>query len=73
MPFPAPVRGFSAAEFESRTVRAQALMDAAGLDALLVSTPHNVRYFSGLDMQFWESPTRPWFIVVPRDGARRSR
>ncbi len=69
MPFPAPIRGFSAAEFESRTVRAQALMDAAGLDALLVSNPHNVRYFSGLDMQFWESPTRPWFIVVPRTGA----
>ena len=31
MPFPAPVRGSSAAEFEFRTVRAQALMDAAGV------------------------------------------
>lgn len=68
MPFPAPVRGFTTAEFEARTSRAQALMDADGLDALLVSTPQNVRYFSGLDMQFWESPTRPWFIVVPRSG-----
>jgi Xaa-Pro dipeptidase len=69
MPWAAPVRGFSISEFERRTARAQAVMDAAGLDALLVSTPHNVRYFSGLDMQFWESPTRPWFIVVPRQGA----
>jgi Xaa-Pro dipeptidase len=39
-----------------------------GLDALLVSAPPNVRYFSGFDTQFWESPTRPWFIVVPLDG-----
>ena len=68
MPFPAPVRGFSPAEFAGRTARAQKIMDAHKLDALLVSTPQNVRYFSGLDMQFWESPTRPWFIVVPRDG-----
>ncbi|MDX1434913.1 MAG: Xaa-Pro peptidase family protein, partial [Gammaproteobacteria bacterium] len=29
----------------------------------------NVRYFSGFDTQFWESPTRPWFLVVPREGA----
>jgi len=28
-----------------------------------------VRYFSGFDSQFWESPTRPWFIVVPANGA----
>jgi Xaa-Pro dipeptidase len=69
MPFAKPIRGFSTAEFEARTARAQAMMDAQRLDALLVSTPQNVRYFSGLDMQFWESPTRPWFIVVPRDGA----
>ena len=31
------------------------------------STPPNVRY-SGFDSQFWESPTRPWFIVVPASG-----
>jgi Xaa-Pro aminopeptidase len=38
------------------------------LDALLLTTPFNFRYFSGLDMQFWESPTRPWFLVVPARG-----
>lgn len=68
MPVPAPARGFSPVEFAARTARAQAIMDANRLDALLVSTPQNVRYFSGLDMQFWESPTRPWFVVVPRSG-----
>jgi Xaa-Pro dipeptidase len=43
-------------------------MHQARLDALLVTAPSNFRYFSGLDSQFWESPTRPWFIVVPADG-----
>ena len=44
-------------------------MDARGFDALLLTTPQNVRYFTGFDSQFWESPTRPWFVVVPREGA----
>jgi Xaa-Pro aminopeptidase len=64
-----PRRGFSPAEFERRTQRAQAIMDRHGFDALLLTTPQNVRYFTGFDSQFWESPTRPWFVVVPRSGA----
>lgn len=43
-------------------------MTEAGLDALLVTAEPNVRYFSGFDTQFWASPTRPWFLVVPREG-----
>ena len=39
------------------------------LDALVVTTAPNVRYFTGFNTQFWESPTRPWFVVVPREGA----
>lgn len=64
-----PQRGFSAAEFEKRTARAQQIMSRHGFDALLLTAPPNVRYFTGFDSQFWESPTRPWFIVVPREGA----
>lgn len=64
-----PKRGFSPAEFETRVHRAQAIMRARGLDALFVTSPPNVRYFTGFDSQFWESPTRPWFIVVPAEGA----
>jgi Xaa-Pro dipeptidase len=63
-----PKRGFTPSEFAHRTARAQSIMRKHGLDALLVSAPPNVRYFSGFDTQFWESPTRPWFIVVPLDG-----
>lgn len=64
-----PQRGFTAAEFEKRTSRAQKIMDHHGFDALLLTAPPNVRYFTGFDSQFWESPTRPWFVVVPREGA----
>ncbi|MGJ3258795.1 MAG: M24 family metallopeptidase [Rhodospirillales bacterium] len=65
---PAPPRGFPVSEFETRAARAQALMADAGLDALLVMTEPEVRYFTGFLTPFWHSPTRPWFVVVPRSG-----
>jgi Xaa-Pro aminopeptidase len=43
-------------------------MAAAGLEALLLSTEAEVRYFTGFLTRFWESPTRPWFLVVPATG-----
>lgn len=63
-----PPRGFPRAEFEARTERAQALMTSSGIGALLLNTEPEVRYFSGFHSQFWESPTRPWFLVVPATG-----
>ena len=56
-----PPRGFERLEFERRTARAQALLHNERLDALLVTTEPEFRYFSGFQSQFWESPTRPWF------------
>jgi Xaa-Pro aminopeptidase len=64
-----PVRGFPRAEFEARAERARRLMAAAELDALFVTSEQHVRYFTGFDSQFWASPTRPWFVVLPRAGA----
>jgi Xaa-Pro aminopeptidase len=64
----APPRGFAQAEFEARTARAQRLMAAREIDALLLTTEPELRYFSGFRSQFWESPTRPWFLVVPCEG-----
>jgi Xaa-Pro aminopeptidase len=63
-----PKHGFPAAEFAERHERARAAMDAAGFDALVVTTPANIRYFTGFETQFWESPTRPWYLIVPRQG-----
>ncbi|NQW09199.1 MAG: aminopeptidase P family protein [Alphaproteobacteria bacterium] len=61
-------RGFPSAEFEARIARAQAMMRTAELDALVVTSPPNVRYVTGFASEFWESPTRPWFVVVPAEG-----
>lgn len=63
-----PPRGFPESEFAARTARAQALMAEVRLDALLLTTEPEVRYFSGFLTQFWQSPTRPWFLVVPASG-----
>jgi Xaa-Pro dipeptidase len=63
-----PARGFATAEFEKRTERAQNAMADAGLAALLLTTEPEVRYFSGFLTPFWQSPTRPWFLVLPRQG-----
>ncbi|MBO9433267.1 aminopeptidase P family protein [Ruegeria sp. R13_0] len=62
------MRGFAPSEFEARTRRAQQLMDAAGLSALLLTTEADLRYFTGFLTRFWESPTRPWFLIVPVAG-----
>ncbi len=64
----APPRGFPVAEFENRTAKAQRLMADAGMDALLFCTEPEVRYFSGFLTPFWQSPTRPWFLIIPREG-----
>jgi Xaa-Pro aminopeptidase len=61
-------RGDSKQEVQSRVLRAQGAMREAGLDALLLTTEANVRYFSGYHSPFWQSPTRPWFLVVAANG-----
>ena len=61
--------GFSNEEFEIRLQRAQELLYENKLDALLITIPSNLRYFTGIDTNFWESPTRPWFLVVPLSGS----
>lgn len=63
-----PPRGFPEAEFRDRCIRIQTMMRAAGLDALLLTTEPDVRYVTGFLTRFWESPTRPWFVVVPQSG-----
>jgi len=64
----APPRGFPPQEFAARCRKAQDLMARAGFNALLLSTEPEVRYFSGYLTQFWQSPTRPWFLVLPAEG-----
>ncbi|MBM1219082.1 aminopeptidase P family protein [Ponticoccus sp. SC2-23] len=60
--------GFAPTEYQARCDAAQQMMDAAGLDALLLTTEADLRYFSGFLTRFWESPTRPWFLILPAQG-----
>ena len=63
-----PPRGFERAEFEQRTQKLQQRMAEQHIDAVFFTTEPEFRYFSGFKSQFWESPTRPWFLVVPSSG-----
>ncbi|MCS5559627.1 MAG: Xaa-Pro peptidase family protein, partial [Oceanospirillaceae bacterium] len=63
-----PQRDFVLAEFEQRMARAQTMMREQQLDGVLLTTETNVRYFSGYFTQFWQSPTRPWFLLLPATG-----
>jgi Xaa-Pro aminopeptidase len=59
---------FSEADYQDRTTKTQALIADAGLSVLLLTSEPDVRYFSGYLTRFWESPTRPWFLLVPASG-----
>ena len=61
-------QGFETTEFKARLTGAQSRMNAADLDANLLTTEPDIRYFTGYLTRFWESPCRPWFLVLPRSG-----
>lgn len=63
-----PPRGFLQSEYESRTVRAQQQMALARLDAILLTSAADISYFSGFITRFWQSPSRPWFLLLPAEG-----
>jgi len=61
-------RGFEVGEFRNRLAKAQGMMVEAGLAALLLTTEPEIRYFTGFLTRFWESTSRPWFLLVPATG-----
>ena len=61
-------RGFAPEEYQARVRAAQSGMAAAGLGALLLTTEPEIRYFTGFLTRFWESPSRPWFLILPVTG-----
>ncbi|WP_340161359.1 Xaa-Pro peptidase family protein [uncultured Hoeflea sp.] len=59
---------FPADEYRRRTTALQREMARGEIDALLLTTPADVFYTTGFLTRFWESPARPWFVVVPAAG-----
>ena len=43
-------------------------MQQHGISALLLTTEPEIRYFTGFLTRFWESPSRPWFLIIPDSG-----
>jgi len=64
----APERGFPDEEFGARCAAMQAAMAREGVDAMLFAAEPEIRYFTGFLTPFWQSPTRPWFLVMPPAG-----
>ena len=64
----APQRGFDNSEYQQRLDTIQQLMHANKMAGILLTTEHDIYYFTGFLSQFWQSPTRPWFVVIPIIG-----
>jgi Xaa-Pro aminopeptidase len=67
------VTKFTAAEYEARYERLQALMGDAGLDAVVVTNHQNVNYFAGITSILAGLPggygnVRPLIVVLPRES-----
>ncbi|WP_298836819.1 Xaa-Pro peptidase family protein [uncultured Roseobacter sp.] len=62
-----PDRGalFPDSEYRIRVENLQAGLRAADMDALLLTGPADIFYVTGFLTRFWESPARPWFVIVP--------
>ncbi|MEM9580487.1 MAG: aminopeptidase P family N-terminal domain-containing protein, partial [Pseudomonadota bacterium] len=59
---------FPLEEYQRRISGVQKRMNDKGLDAILLTIDTDIRYITGYLTRFWESPTRPWFVIVPASG-----
>ncbi len=66
---PVPPRGFSKVEFKRRVQALQKIMIRKNLGAVLFTSEAEIRYFTGFMTQFWQSPTRPWYLIILCSGA----
>lgn len=60
---------FPNAEFEARINAFQTEMTKQNCAAMLLTSPADVFYTTGFLTRFWESPARPWFVVIPVNAA----
>ena len=63
-----PSRGFHSSEYENRLDNIQRLMRGQKMDAILLTTQVDIEYYTGFKTQFFQSPTRPWYVLIPSDN-----
>jgi len=61
---------FPAEEYLARCQKARRLMEAQGVDGLLLTSKENVVYFTGLQTIGWDSKHRPLGLILPRAAER---
>ena len=66
-----PMRGFAVSEYENRLENIQKLMFDAKMDAILLTTQVDIEYYTGFKSQFFQSPTRPWYVLIPSSGNQK--
>ena len=66
---PLPIRGFCESEFKRRLAMLQNIMIRRNLGAVLFTSESEIRYFTGFMTQFWQSPTRPWYLIILSSGS----
>ena len=59
---------FPKEEYLKRLDNIHKKLEIENIDAIVITSPANFRYVSGLDSNFWESPTRPWFLIISKNG-----
>ena len=67
-----PKRGFAVSEYERRLENIQKLMFESKMDAILLTTQVDIEYYTGFKSQFFQSPTRPWYVLIPSSGKPRA-
>ena len=63
-----PKRGFEVSEYENRLDNIQKLMHESRMDAILLTTQVDIEYYTGFKTQFFQSPTRPWYVLIPSNN-----
>ena len=63
-----PARGFEVSEYENRLNKIQKLMFESKMDVILLTTQVDIEYYTGFKTQFFQSPTRPWYVLIPASG-----
>ncbi|AXE61867.1 Xaa-Pro peptidase family protein [Candidatus Thioglobus sp. NP1] len=63
-----PKRGFEVSEYENRLNNIQKHMFESKMDAILLTTQVDIEYYTGFKSQFFQSPTRPWYVLIPGNG-----
>lgn len=62
-----PPRGFTIDEYAHRLTCIQKHMAEQKVDVILLTNQVDIEYYSGFKSQFFASPTRPWYVLLPID------